>query len=222
VIRVLVTDDDQWVRSGMRTILEAAGDIEVVAEAADGRQAVASALEHRPDVVLMDVRMPQMDGLTAAEELRRRGSESKVVMLTTFDLDEYVHRALRAGAVGFLLKDASPTELAAAVRTVVAGHAMLAPAVTRRLLDEFAAREPEKAREAAGRLTALTPRERDVADAVARGESNGQIARALSMTATTVKSHVSRALTKLGLENRVQLAVLVHDAGGPSPAPERP
>jgi DNA-binding NarL/FixJ family response regulator len=164
----------------------------------------------------MDVRMPGMDGLTAAEELRRRGAQAKIVMLTTFDLDEYVHRALRAGAVGFLLKDASPTELAGAVRTVVAGHAMLAPVVTRRLLDEFTAREPEKARAAAGRLAVLTPRERDVADAVARGESNGQIASALSMTSTTVKSHVSRALTKLGLENRVQLAILVHDAGPPS------
>jgi DNA-binding NarL/FixJ family response regulator len=213
VIRVLVADDDPLVRSGLRTILESAGDITVVAEAGDGAEAVAATLRHRPDVVLMDVRMPGMDGLTAAEELRHSGTSAEIVMLTTFDLDEYVHRAIRAGAVGFLLKDASPTELAAAVRTVTAGHAMLAPAVTRRLLSEFATRERSVARQAADRLAVLTPRERDVAEAVAGGASNVQIAAALGMTEATVKSHVSRSLAKLGLDNRVQLALLIHDAG---------
>jgi DNA-binding NarL/FixJ family response regulator len=214
VIRVLIADDDHLVRSGLRTILESAGDISVVAEAVDGGDAVNATLRHRPQVVLMDVRMPGMDGLTAAEELRRSGIEAAIVMLTTFDLDEYVHRAIRAGAVGFLLKDASPRELAAAVRTVAAGHAMLAPTVTRRLLAEFATRETSMAHKAAARLEVLTPREREVAEAVAQGDSNVQIATALRMTEATVKTHVSRALAKLDLDNRVQLAVLIHDAAG--------
>jgi DNA-binding NarL/FixJ family response regulator len=213
-IRVLIADDDHLVRSGLRTILESAGDIAVIAEAVNGGDAVDATLRHRPDVVLMDVRMPGMDGLTAAEELRRSGAASAIVMLTTFDLDEYVHRAIRAGAVGFLLKDASPRELAAAVRTVAAGHAMLAPTVTRRLLAEFATRETSVAHKAAARLEALTPREREVAEAVAQGDSNVQIATALGMTEATVKTHVSRALAKLDLDNRVQLALLIHDAAG--------
>jgi DNA-binding NarL/FixJ family response regulator len=212
VIRVLVVDDEALVRSGLRMILEAAGDISVVAEAADGAAAVRAVASHRPDVVLMDVRMPVMDGLTAAARLQ--GADGpKVVMLTTFDLDEYVHAALRAGAVGFLLKDTPPQDLAAAVRTVAAGNAMLAPTVTRRLISAYADGAPARAESARQRLTMLTGREEEVVRAVARGLSNAEIARELSMREATVKSHVSRSLAKLGLTNRVQAAILVHDAG---------
>jgi DNA-binding NarL/FixJ family response regulator len=213
VIRVLVVDDEHLVRAGLRTILDAAGDIVVVGEARDGGEAITAAAHLAPDVVLMDVRMPGMDGLTAAEHLAAATDPPKVVMLTTFDLDEYVHRALRAGAVGFLLKDTPPVELAGAVRTVAAGNAMLAPTVTKRLISSFAGQDAGPAEQARARLEVLTGRELDVIEAVARGLSNAQIGAELSMSEATVKAHVSRALGKLGLANRVQAAILVHDAG---------
>jgi DNA-binding NarL/FixJ family response regulator len=212
MIRVLIVDDEALVRSGLRLILSAAEDVLVVAEAADGAAAVAAVHRHRPDVVLMDVRMPGTDGLTAAEQLHALPHPPYVVMLTTFDEDEYVHRALRAGAVGFLLKDTPPTELAGAVRTVAAGNAMLAPSVTRRLLDAFDDRYAGRAAAASARLEVLTDREREVADEVAEGRSNAEIARRLGTTEATVKTHVSRILAKLGLDNRVQAAILVRDA----------
>jgi DNA-binding NarL/FixJ family response regulator len=212
MIRVLIVDDEALVRSGLRLILSAAEDLLVVAEAADGAAAVAAVRRHRPDVVLMDVRMPGTDGLAAAEQLRALPQPPYVIMLTTFDEDEYVHRALRAGAVGFLLKDTPPTELAGAVRTVAAGNAMLAPTVTRRLLDAFDDRYAGQAAAASARLDVLTEREREVADEVAEGRSNAEIARRLGTTEATVKTHVSRILAKLGLDNRVQAAILVRDA----------
>lgn len=212
MITVLIVDDEALVRAGIRMILAPVDDIEVVAEAADGAEALAAIDRDRPDVVLMDVRMPGMDGLTALRETLRRPTPPQVIMLTTFDMDEYVHGALHAGAAGFLLKDTPPRDLAAAVRTVAEGHAMLAPSVTRRLIDAYSGQPPVVGREARRRLAALTPRERDVIAAVALGLSNSQIAGRLGMTETTVKAHVSRSLTKLGLSNRVQLALLVRDA----------
>lgn len=213
MIRVLIADDEFLVRTGVRTILEAAGDIAVVGEAGDGDEAVQAVTLLRPQVVLLDVRMPGMDGLSSAEWIGRLPNPPKVVMLTTFDLDEYVHRALRAGAVGFLLKDTPPFELAAAVRTVAAGDAILSPSVTKRLISTFTAHGPDRVAEARDRLAQLTERERDVVQALAQGLSNAEIARALSLSEATVKGHVSHALSKLGLGNRVQAAILAHDAG---------
>ncbi|WP_020578350.1 response regulator [Actinopolymorpha alba] len=212
MIRVLIVDDEALVRSGLRMILEAMDDIVVVAEASDGAEAIAAVSRHRPEVVLMDVRMPRMDGLAAAARINQTPHPPKVVMLTTFDLDEYVNRALRAGAVGFLLKDTPPHDLAAAVRTVAAGHAMLAPPVLKRLIDTFAEREAPRRDLARKRLGELTAREQEVIRAVARGLSNAEIGRELAMSQATVKAHVSRALGKLDLTNRVQAAILVHDA----------
>ncbi|NRQ40555.1 response regulator transcription factor [Nonomuraea sp. NN258] len=214
MIRVLVADDERMVRSWLRMMLESSGDISVVAEASDGDEAVAAASRCRPDVVLMDVRMPGTDGLAAAARIATSPGAPKVVMLTTFDLDEYVHEALRAGAVGFLLKDIPPGDLVNAVRTVSAGNAMLAPSVTRRLISAFAERnDPPRPAAARRLLDTLTDREHEVVLAVARGLSNRQIGRELSMSETTVKAHVSRALAKLRLGNRVQAAILVHEAG---------
>ncbi|MFG3688200.1 response regulator [Micromonospora sp. NPDC047740] len=210
MIRTLIADDEQLVRAGLRLILDAAPDIAVVGEAADGDEALVAAIRLRPDVVLLDVRMPGTDGLAAAPRIVAKGP--KVVMLTTFDLDEYVHEALRAGAVGFLLKDTPPGELAAAVRTVAAGNAMLAPAVTRRLINSFAERGPGRREAARQRLARLTDREAAVVREVARGDANADVARRLGMSEGTVKAYVSRALAKLGASNRVQLAILVHDA----------
>ncbi|MFD9944379.1 response regulator [Nonomuraea sp. NPDC059023] len=212
MIRVLVVDDEELVRSGLRMILEAAGGISVVGEARDGEEAVTAAARLRPEVVLMDVRMPGADGLTAAARILAGEQAPKVVMLTTFDLDEYVHEALRLGAVGFLLKDTPPRELAAAVRTVAAGQAMLSPTVTRRLISAFVDRAPSRADRARKRLALLTGREEDVIRCLARGLSNAEIGRELHLTEATVKAHVSRVLAKLGLTNRVQAAILVHDA----------
>ena len=213
MIRVLIVDDEGLVRSGLRMILEATGNIVVVAEARDGAEGIAAAARHRPDVVLMDVRMPGIDGLRAAAEIGRAPQPPKVIMLTTFDLDEYVHSALRAGAVGFLLKDTPPRDLAEAVRTVVAGNAMLSPSVTRRLISSFAEKGPSQSDTARKRLAELTGREQEVVRAVARGLSNAEIGRELAMSEATVKAHVSRSLAKLDLSNRVQAAILVHDAG---------
>ncbi|WP_436761378.1 response regulator [Streptosporangium sp. V21-05] len=212
MIRVLIVDDEALVRSGLRMILEAAGGLVVVGEARDGDEAVAAVVRLRPQVVLMDVRMPGTDGLTAAARILASPGAPKLIMLTTFDLDGYVHEALRLGAVGFLLKDTPPRDLAAAVRTVSAGQAMLSPTVTKRLISSFVDRGPSRAESARKRLAALTAREEDVIRAVARGLSNAEVGRELGLTEATVKAHVSRVLTKLGLANRVQAAVLVHDA----------
>jgi DNA-binding NarL/FixJ family response regulator len=213
VIRVVVVDDEQLVRSGLRMILASAGDVEVVGEAADGGAAVDQVRLHRPDAVLMDIRMPAMDGLAATREITALPDPPKVVMLTTFELDEYVHAALENGAVGFLLKDTPPRDLVQAVRTVAEGNAMLAPTVTRRLIAEFAARSSTQAVAARRQLETLTGREREVVVAVAQGLSNAEIGRRLFMSEATVKAHVSRVLSKLGLSNRVQAAILAHDAG---------
>jgi DNA-binding NarL/FixJ family response regulator len=220
VIRVLVVDDEQLVRSGLRMILESAGDIEVVAEAADGHEATEQVRRHRPAVVLMDIRMPGLDGLAATREIAALPDPPRVVMLTTFELDEYVHAALANGAVGFLLKDTPPRDLIQAVRTVAEGNAMLAPTVTRRLIAEFAARGSPQALAARRQLEALTGREREVLVAVAQGLSNAEIGARLFMSEATVKAHVSRVLAKLGMANRVQAAILAHDAGVTGPAPD--
>ena len=213
MIRVVLVDDEALVRSGLRLILEATGTISVVGEARDGQEAIASVRRHRPEVVLMDVRMPGMDGLTALAHLQQLPEPPEVIMLTTFDLDEYVHTALRRGAAGFLLKDTPPRDLAAAVHAVAAGDAMLAPSVTRRLIATFAEGRSSRREHSLERLAQLTGRERAVVQQVAAGLSNAAIARTLGMADATVKAHVSRALTKLGLDNRVQAAMLVHDAG---------
>ncbi|MFC3995936.1 response regulator [Nocardiopsis sediminis] len=213
MIRTVVVDDEQLVRSGLRMILDAADDIEVVAEGTDGSEAVDLARRLAPDIMLLDIRMPNTDGLTAAAELAALPEPPKVVLLTTFDLDEYVHQALRAGAVGFLLKDTPPRDLIAAVRTVADGNAMLAPTITKRMLERFAAPARPGAAQAADRLAVLSGRERDVLTAVARGMSNAEAGRALGMREATVKAHVSRILAKLGMTNRVQAAILAHDAG---------
>jgi DNA-binding NarL/FixJ family response regulator len=213
VIRVVLVDDERLVRSGLRMILESAGDIEVVGEAGDGGAAVEQVRLHRPVVVLMDIRMPGMDGLAATRELGALPDPPRVIMLTTFELDEYVHTALENGAVGFLLKDTPPRDLIQAVRTVAQGNAMLAPTVTRRLIAELASRNSAKAVAARRRLDTLTGREREVVVAVAQGLSNAEIGKRLFMSEATVKAHVSRVLAKLGLSNRVQAAILAHDAG---------
>ena len=212
-IRVVLVDDERLVRSGLRMILESPGDIEVVGEAGDGGGAVEQVRLHRPEVVLMDIRMPAMDGLAATRELTALPDPPRIIMLTTFELDEYVHTALENGAVGFLLKDTPPRDLIQAVHTVADGNAMLAPSVTRRLIAEFAARNSTQAVAARTQLEALTDREREVAVAVAQGLSNAEIAKLLFMSEATVKAHVSHVLAKLNLTNRVQAAMVVHDAG---------
>lgn len=212
-IRVLLVDDDALVRAGLRMILSSSDDLEVVGEAADGADAVEAARTHRPDVVLMDIRMPGMDGIAATTAIRRLPTPPHVIVLTTFQADEHVLSALRAGADGFLLKDTAPTEIVHAVRLVAAGAAMLSPSVTRTLLSHLGNDEAaDRRRIAAQRLTSLTDREREVATAVGSGASNAEIAAALFMSEATVKAHVSRLLTKLEVTNRVQIAILVHDA----------
>lgn len=213
MIRILLIDDEHLVRSGLRLVLDSVEDFEVVGEGADGAEAVRLARDLLPDIVLLDIRMPSMDGLRAADELTGLPHPPKVVLLTTFDLDDYVHKGLRAGAVGFLLKDTPPHDLVAAVRTINQGNALLAPSVTKRLLERFAAVPPDGAQAAADRLAVLSQRERAVLVAVARGLSNAEAGRQLGMREATVKAHVSRILGKLGLSNRVQAAILAHDAG---------
>jgi DNA-binding NarL/FixJ family response regulator len=211
-IRVVLADDEQLLRVGFRMILDAHDGFEVVAEAADGREAVAAADAQRPDVVVMDVRMPRMDGIAATEAITRKHSDVRVLILTTFDLDEYAFDGLRAGASGFLLKNAPPDELVAAIRTVAAGDAVVAPRVTRRLLDTFARRMPTATQESRDqRLAQLTDRERDVLQAIAIGQSNQEIAASLCVSEATVKSHVSRILAKLALRDRVQAVIFAYE-----------
>jgi DNA-binding NarL/FixJ family response regulator len=213
--RVVIADDQTLVRRGFRLILNSAG-IPVVAEAANGKEAVAAAREHRPDVVLMDIRMPELDGLEATRRIlgaAKPGEAARIIILTTFDLDQYVYAALAAGASGFLLKDVSPEHLVAAVQLVRTGDALLAPSITRRLVERFAPR-PGAAAGAPGQdLSALTPRELEVLGLVARGMSNAELAAALTLSEATVKTHVARILTKLGLRDRVQAVVLAYETG---------
>jgi DNA-binding NarL/FixJ family response regulator len=212
MIGVLVADDQALVRGGLVAILDAQDDIEVVGEAADGGTAVEEALRLRPDVVLMDVRMPNVDGIEATRRLAAHAGAPRVLVLTTFDLDEYVYESLRAGAGGFLLKDAPPERLANAVRTIAAGESLLAPAVTRRLVERFVRRPPP---DTARRETfaELTERELDVALLVARGLANAEIAGELFVSEATVKTHLTRILAKLGLRDRVQVVVLAYESG---------
>jgi DNA-binding NarL/FixJ family response regulator len=211
MIGVLLADDQELVRSGFRLILDLADGIEVVGEAADGREAVRLAKELQPDVVLMDVRMPELDGIEATRRLRQAGVEARVLVLTTFDLDEYVYAAVRAGASGFLLKDAPREQLVNAVRTVARGEALLAPAITQRLIERFVARPSPD--EAAPALAELSPRELEVLRLLARGLSNAEIAGALVVGEATVKTHVARILRKLDLRDRVQAVVFAYETG---------
>ncbi|NGO12946.1 response regulator transcription factor [Streptomyces sp. HC44] len=222
-IRVIIVDDQAMVRAGFAALLAAQSDIDVVGEAADGRKGVELARGTRPDVVLMDVRMPEMDGLAAArvllnpQENHKNHEEAvqglKVLMLTTFDADDYVYEALRAGASGFLLKDAPPADLIAAVRVVAAGDALLAPKVTRRLIADFAQQRPAPRRSPALRLEGLTPRETEVLELVARGLSNQEIADHLVLAEQTVKTHIGRVLAKLDLRDRAQAVIFAYESG---------
>ncbi len=212
-IRLLVVDDQALVRTGFRMILEAEPDLTIVGEAADGRAAVDQARALSPDVVLMDLRMPGMDGVQATAAITRSGTPAKVLVLTTFDLDEYVVEALRAGASGFLLKDLPPEDLVDAIRTVAAGDAVIAPRVTRRLLDRFADRLPAATPKQTSAVGSLTPRERDTLSLLAAGRSNAEIAAELFVSETTVKTHVGAVLSKLGLRDRVQAVVFAYETG---------
>jgi DNA-binding NarL/FixJ family response regulator len=213
VIRVLIADDQSLVRAGLRSLLDGEPDLEVVAEAGDGRQAVDATGRLNPDVVLMDIRMPVLDGIAAARELAERGSSARVLMLTTYDLDEYLFSALRAGAAGFLLKDTTAEDLAAGVRTVAAGDGLLAPTATKRLITEFAQTSTVD-RGKVALLRRLTERERDVLALMARdGGSNAEIARELFVAPATVKSHVASILSKLELRDRVQAVIFAFESG---------
>jgi DNA-binding NarL/FixJ family response regulator len=213
-IRVLVVDDDALVRSGLVMILGGAPDIEVVGQAVDGRDGVQAARELRPDVVLMDIRMPHVNGLEATEHLQSWGSPPKVIVLTTFDADDYVVRALGAGASGFLLKDTPPPSIIDAIRRVADGDPMLSPSVTAKLIEQLTAgAAPDRSRVARERLGRLTEREHEVALAVGAGLTNAEIAGRLHLSVPTVKAHIGRLFSKLEVDNRVQIAICVHDAG---------
>ena len=213
-IRVLVVDDDALVRAGLSMLLAGAEGIAVVGEAADGSDVAQAVAEHEPDVVLMDIRMPGMDGLAATELVRAQGDAPEVIVLTTFEVDDYVLRALRAGASGFLLKDTSPADIVRAVRAVAAGEPMLSPTITRRLIGHLRDGEADdRRRHAREKLNRLTEREREVAVAIGQGKSNAEISGELYMSVATAKAHVSRELEKLEFNNRVQIALLAHDAG---------
>ena len=210
-IKVLIVDDDALVRAGLTMMLDGANGIEVVGEAADGDQVPAAVDAHAPDVVLMDLRMPRTDGITATRRLRARPRAPEVIVLTTFDADENVLGGLRAGASGFLLKDSPPPRIVEAIRRVAAGDPILSPEITRRLMDRAAAQAGARERARAA-LATLTPREHEVAIGIARGETNAEIAARLYMSLATVKSHITHILTKLALTNRTQIALLAHDA----------
>jgi DNA-binding NarL/FixJ family response regulator len=213
VIRVLVADDELLIRAGIRLVLGNAEDIEVVAEASDGRAAVELTQRHAVDVVLLDIRMPGMDGLTAAEEMIRYAPGLQVVMLTTFGEDAYVARALRAGAAGFLLKDTPPEELIRAVRVAAAKQAIMSPEITRRLIDQYVHSDTSHGDRARRQMEELTAREREIVIMVGHGLSNAEIARKAFVSEGTIKATVSRIFTKLGCANRVQAAIMAHDAG---------
>jgi DNA-binding NarL/FixJ family response regulator len=218
-IRLLVVDDQSLVRAGFRLVLENHDDLEVVGEASNGNEAIHSAGRLDPDVVLMDIRMPELDGIAATREITKRQS-ARVLVLTTYDLDEYVYDALQAGASGFLLKDTPPEQLADGIRAVAAGEALLAPTVTRRLIEEFA-RIGASRRARPAELDELTPRELEVLQLLARGMSNAEIAASLVLSGTTVKTHVTRVLMKLGLRDRVQAVVLAYESGLVTPGRDR-
>lgn len=208
----MVVDDDELMRAGLRAVLSSDDEIEVVEEAGDGHQAVRRARRSRPEVVLMDIRMPELDGIAATKQLLAAAPEAKVVILTTFEEDEYIHGALRAGASGFLLKRTSPEELTEAVHRIAAGEALLSPSVTRRVIDQMVARPLPRDGEDP-RLEELTPREREVLELIARGLSNREIATELVVEETTVKTHVKRVLTKLGVRDRIHAVILAYEAG---------
>ncbi|MEU2288038.1 response regulator transcription factor [Streptomyces sp. NPDC013178] len=212
---VLIVDDQDLQRFGFRVLLESVPEFDVVGEAAHGTEAVRKAAELRPDVVLMDVRMPGMDGIEATRRIVAAGGRSRVLVLTTFDLDEYAHAALRAGASGFLLKEARPDELLAGIRAVAVGDAVVAPALTRRLLDEFAHHLPLRANDPADdpRLASLTNREREILVAIGKGWTNGEISARLVLSESTVKTHVGRVLAKIGARDRVQAVIIAYDLG---------
>jgi DNA-binding NarL/FixJ family response regulator len=215
VIRILLVDDQALVRAGFRMILDAETEMEVVGEASDGREAIDQVRSLRPDVVLMDIRMPELDGLEAARRILAASGDDapKILMLTTFDLDEYVYEALRAGASGFLLKDTPPEQLVAAIHVIAEGEALLSPSITRRVISEFVKGTGPQPQAQFPRLTDLTARELEVMKAIARGLSNAEIAKELFVSETTVKTHVARILMKLGLRDRVQVVVLAYEAG---------
>jgi DNA-binding NarL/FixJ family response regulator len=212
-IRVLIVDDQALVRGGFHVLIDAAPDMTVIAEAGDGATGVALTREHRPDVVLMDIRMPELDGIEASRQITRSAdiADTRILILTTFDLDEYVFAALRAGASGFLLKDTSPEELLNAIRVIAAGDALLAPKATRHLIEEFA-RQPERKPHAPS-LDVITEREQEVLVEIARGLSNTEIAAALHMSPATAKTHVSRLLAKLNARDRAQLVIVAYETG---------
>jgi DNA-binding NarL/FixJ family response regulator len=212
VIRVFIADDQALVRGGFRMILDAQPDMEVVGEAEDGRQALRAVSELRPDVVLMDIRMPEMDGLETTRRIVTDEDAPRVLMLTTFDMNEYVYEAMKSGASGFLLKDVKPEQLADAVRTVAAGDALLAPAITRRLIEEFT-RRPPPGSSAPPELETLTERELEVLKLIAKGLSNEEIAKELFVSMATVKTHITHILMKLDLRDRVQAVVLAYESG---------
>jgi len=210
-LRVVIADDDPMVRTGLTLILDAHGDLELAGEAADGEQTVAVVARERPDVVLLDIRMPRMDGLAAAHAILARPDPPRVIMLTTFDLDEYVYDAISAGASGFLLKDASPERLVSAIRHAVTGDTLLAPAITRRLIERYARRTDPAA--GPSRLACLTAREREVLRMIAHGMTNAEIAASLHLGETTIKTYVSRILAKLSLRDRIQAVIVAYENG---------
>lgn len=212
-IRVMLCDDQALVLSGFRMIIEARPDMEVVGEAADGLQAVQLARVTAPDVILMDIRMPRLDGIEATRRIVADGNRARILVLTTYDLDEYVYAAIQAGACGFLLKDARPAQLADAIRVIAAGDALLAPSVTRRLLGHFARSQPGRKTSSPARLSALTERETEVLLLLASGLSNAELASRLFVSEATVKSHISSLLRKLGVRDRVQAVILAYEVG---------
>jgi DNA-binding NarL/FixJ family response regulator len=220
-VRVLIVDDDDLMRAGLKSVLASDDAVEVVGEIGDGRAAVQSTREHRPDVVLMDIRMPGLDGIAATRDVLAATPNVKVVMLTTFEDDDYIFGALNAGASGFLLKRTRPEELIAAIHTIAAGDSLLSPSVTRRVIDRMA-REPPVEVTSSRRLDSLTPREREVLELVARGLSNAEIAKALFVEESTVKSHVKRILMKLRLRDRVQAVIFAYESGVTRPGPKTP